>query len=333
MNFAALKGLTIPEGKVTKITDASGRVLWSAGPKTVKLNIAGTGTVFCYVQIGDGQPYYGETTVSVPVGTVIKCVATHDTANPATAGKTATATLNGTTVAEGRPAYYEHIITTNTNIALIYIASTTTNYYHSSISIIETYGVNLNAVSNGTLTTTSNGAVGSTVTLTPTPDEGYVYSGATVTYTLNGVEQTIELDANTTAFTMPAADVTITPLWSAVVAPTTATLTIDADSSSNSDVKGEDVYISINADIYPFPNIPQYVVNPFKVTCENGGTHTFEVPIGTIINCKPKGKVYVNGTQVADGSYDYVVTGDAAIKLRADSSLGTTYGKIEITEQ
>ena len=30
MNFATLKGLTIPEGVVTQITDASGRVLWSA---------------------------------------------------------------------------------------------------------------------------------------------------------------------------------------------------------------------------------------------------------------------------------------------------------------
>ena len=28
MNFATLKGLTIPEGVVTQITDASGRVLW-----------------------------------------------------------------------------------------------------------------------------------------------------------------------------------------------------------------------------------------------------------------------------------------------------------------
>ena len=34
MNFANLKGLTIPEGNVTQITDASGRVIWSAN-KTV----------------------------------------------------------------------------------------------------------------------------------------------------------------------------------------------------------------------------------------------------------------------------------------------------------
>lgn len=32
MNFATLKGLTIPEGVVTEIKDASGRVIWSAVP-------------------------------------------------------------------------------------------------------------------------------------------------------------------------------------------------------------------------------------------------------------------------------------------------------------
>ena len=32
MNFATLKGLTIPEGNVTQIADASGRVLWKSAP-------------------------------------------------------------------------------------------------------------------------------------------------------------------------------------------------------------------------------------------------------------------------------------------------------------
>lgn len=35
MNFATLKGLTIPEGNVTQITDASGNVLWSAVKKVI----------------------------------------------------------------------------------------------------------------------------------------------------------------------------------------------------------------------------------------------------------------------------------------------------------
>lgn len=38
MNFATLKGLTIPEGVVTQITDESGRVLWSS---TIKFTING----------------------------------------------------------------------------------------------------------------------------------------------------------------------------------------------------------------------------------------------------------------------------------------------------
>lgn len=37
MNFATLQGLTIPEGNVTQIADASGRVLWKAS-KTVTIS-------------------------------------------------------------------------------------------------------------------------------------------------------------------------------------------------------------------------------------------------------------------------------------------------------
>lgn len=39
MNFATLQGLTIPEGVVTQITDASGRVIWSAGGKPIVLEV------------------------------------------------------------------------------------------------------------------------------------------------------------------------------------------------------------------------------------------------------------------------------------------------------
>lgn len=38
INFSSLQGLTIPEGNVTQITDASGRVLWSS---TIKFTING----------------------------------------------------------------------------------------------------------------------------------------------------------------------------------------------------------------------------------------------------------------------------------------------------
>ena len=39
MNFATLKGLTIPEGNVTQITDASGRVLWAVSGGKVILEV------------------------------------------------------------------------------------------------------------------------------------------------------------------------------------------------------------------------------------------------------------------------------------------------------
>ena len=39
MNFATLKGLTIPEGNVTQITDASGRVIWAVSGGKVILEV------------------------------------------------------------------------------------------------------------------------------------------------------------------------------------------------------------------------------------------------------------------------------------------------------
>ncbi len=41
IDFSTLKGLTIPEGNVTQIADASGRVLWSA-ITLIEFTIAGT---------------------------------------------------------------------------------------------------------------------------------------------------------------------------------------------------------------------------------------------------------------------------------------------------
>lgn len=41
MDFDTVKGLTIPEGVVTQITDASGRVIWRANPEGVTKTITG----------------------------------------------------------------------------------------------------------------------------------------------------------------------------------------------------------------------------------------------------------------------------------------------------
>ena len=45
MNFATLKGLTIPEGVVTQITDASGRVLWKSGPSVATVILRPTADI------------------------------------------------------------------------------------------------------------------------------------------------------------------------------------------------------------------------------------------------------------------------------------------------
>lgn len=77
---------------------------------------------------------------------------------------------------------------------------------------------------------------------------------------------------------------------------------------------------------------------------------TIEVPIGTNVDCYASvgnysgsyngGKIYVNGTVVADGqsaqasqSYTYAITGDTTIELNSIQSGMMQYGEVKITEQ
>lgn len=91
MNFATLKGLTIPEGVVTQITDADGTVLWSA-----KRNAIVTITSECNGIMGDTShiKIVSETvsfeayaydmpdcTLEVPIGTTIECTVTRNKGN------------------------------------------------------------------------------------------------------------------------------------------------------------------------------------------------------------------------------------------------------------
>jgi hypothetical protein len=82
MNFSTLKGLTIPEGVVTQVADASGNVLWKKAPSEAKITINTTfpsgitdgssPTAYAYIEI-DGVKYGTATEIVVPVGTVISC--------------------------------------------------------------------------------------------------------------------------------------------------------------------------------------------------------------------------------------------------------------------
>jgi hypothetical protein len=107
MNFANLTGLTIPEGVVTQITDASGRVLWKQAPKEATVTITGSGgnANMVWVTI-NGVDYRAASSVNVPIGTVITC-------NPF-----GSVILNEQTVANGKPITYNYTVTKNVTINL-----------------------------------------------------------------------------------------------------------------------------------------------------------------------------------------------------------------------
>ena len=80
IDFSKVKALTIPEGNVTQITDASGRVLWKAAPAeaTVTIQLSGafiTPQIHLWLEINGTtyQEIYTPTEITVPIGTVIKC--------------------------------------------------------------------------------------------------------------------------------------------------------------------------------------------------------------------------------------------------------------------
>ena len=77
INFATLKGLAIPEGNVTQIADASGRVLWKQAPSgaNVKITTPDSGNASFPNIIINGVNYNNtdiEYELVVPIGTVVE---------------------------------------------------------------------------------------------------------------------------------------------------------------------------------------------------------------------------------------------------------------------
>lgn len=119
IDFSTLKGLTIPEGAVTKIADASGTVLWSA-----KRNAIVTITSECNGIMGDTshikivtetvnfEAYaydMPDCTLEVPIGSTIECTVTRNKGNA-----DSSISLNGTKVlTEGT-----YIYTVKGNVAI-----------------------------------------------------------------------------------------------------------------------------------------------------------------------------------------------------------------------
>lgn len=84
MDFSKVKSLTIPEGVVTQIADASGRVLWSA-KGTAKVTITSVcnginGDTAKITIVSEGLTYEcweePNTTIEIPTGSTIECYVT-----------------------------------------------------------------------------------------------------------------------------------------------------------------------------------------------------------------------------------------------------------------
>lgn len=96
INFATIQGLTIPEGVVTQITDASGNVLWSAGGKLISVAMSGSGGLYSQVVIdGTSYGFINVENIEVSKGTTMVC--TVETISAGNAGKIY---LNGVLVAQ-----------------------------------------------------------------------------------------------------------------------------------------------------------------------------------------------------------------------------------------
>ena len=135
IDFSTLKGLTIPEGNVTKITDASGRVLWNADDGMRTVMIAGSGHAsYCYVMI-DGVKYTSTATLEVPVGTIITCYV-HDKYG----ANKQSLKVNGVELAKDAPSYkftYDYTVTSTRKIMVALLAVANPSEAHGTITINE----------------------------------------------------------------------------------------------------------------------------------------------------------------------------------------------------
>lgn len=102
--------------------------------------------------------------------------------------------------------------------------NTATNY--GWITDNRGYTITVVPSSSGTVKSNFDAAInGKTITLTAIPNQGIVYNGSTIKYTDEaGTVQTVNLNATTLTFTMPAADVTISPIMKKAKGDTVAYL-------------------------------------------------------------------------------------------------------------
>ena len=118
IDFSTLQGLTIPEGVVTQIADASGRVLWKQAPSEATVTITGNGYSSATATI-NGVTYNTATTLVVPIGTVITCFANYEYRNYIWVnGEDAEGTVDDYGYSLEEDLYYDYTVTGNVLIHL-----------------------------------------------------------------------------------------------------------------------------------------------------------------------------------------------------------------------
>lgn len=117
INFATLQGLTIPEGVVTQIADAAGRVLWiAAKPVTIALNLLGSAPAMFTAGaakmsingIDVAAPFVAQSTYTLNVG---------DSITFTTTGAPIMASINGEVVKSDNSNLYTYSVKSDATIA------------------------------------------------------------------------------------------------------------------------------------------------------------------------------------------------------------------------
>lgn len=135
IDFTTVKGITIPEGEVTKITDASGRVLWNRA-EIVKVTIQSTCNGIngdtASITITSAEPFAPDQTkpnetvttwtaavweepngyILIPAGSTIAC-----TVNDTKQSNRCYVTVNGEYVLQA-PGTYIHTVTGDTRVQM-----------------------------------------------------------------------------------------------------------------------------------------------------------------------------------------------------------------------
>lgn len=171
------------------------------------------------------------------------------------------------------------------------IQDTRTAFYKKSSTPVASHSISITTPSNGTVATSpaTTAYETSTVTITATPDDGYIISNVSVVDASSNVVATTPVDATHYSFTMPSANVTIKVTFARVytITATASNGTIDVSPATTA-VAGETITITAT------PNTG-YVFDSWSVTGATPASTTTNPTTFTM----PAGNVSVSATFVA----------------------------------